>query len=232
MHTGPTAPYRRPDALLPLTCVGLGVFALLDLINLPAGLLGIAGIGGFGGQPDEELVEISMLLRGLSALGQLVMFIITPIFFSMLVYRCAKNARALGFTHFNSSPGWCVGWFFIPFAHLIMPYKANGETWQTSRTPVTGENAHEWSLTPVGPLFTAWWLTWIFGNITNNTASRLASSENFVSYGMWMIPPAAALQVLSALLAMAVVITLVRKQNRQYNALREETEHAQEHSHV
>lgn len=214
--------YHKPAALTTLTLIGLGIFVLLDAVYIPAGILGIYGIGGIqSGVRDQGLIDLSVLLRGLSALGQMALFIFTPICFCMLIYRCARNARALGFTGFSHSPGWTVGWFFIPFAHLWMPYKAISEIWRSSRVRAGEVHLNEWWEQPIGFVFKAWWATWIFGTIGNNIASRLShSSDAFETAGMWLIPFAAVLQVASGILCMAVVMKLISRQDQQARGLR------------
>lgn len=123
-------PYRPAPVLTILATIGIGLFAILDALYIPGGIIGMIGVGVFdNGQRNQELVDLSKLIRGLSALGQLLLFIYTSICFCMLMYRCAKNATALGFTGFSHTPGWVAGWYFVPFAHLIMPYKAIAEYW-------------------------------------------------------------------------------------------------------
>ena len=209
-------PYRPAPVLTTLTVIGLSLFMLLDLLYIPGGLVGMAGAGVFnGGTRDPELIEISVLIRGLSALGQMFLFIITPICFCMLMYRCAKNARALGFTGFSHTPGWVAGWFFIPFAHLIMPYKAIAEIWQSSRATVELGEYPEWWETNIGFLLKAWWAAWIFGTILTNFSSRMSRSSLFETIGMSLIPFAALLQVIAAILCIMVVLKLTKLQNLQ-----------------
>jgi len=212
--------YRPAPALTILVIAGLGMFALLDLMHLPAGIIGMYGLGILGGgEFNQDLVDISLMIRGLSAIGQLFMFIYMAICFGMLMYRCAANARALRFTGFSHSPGWVVGWYYVPFAHLIMPYKAIVEVWQASKAKVEIGSYPEWWDESSGLLIKAWWFFWIVGTITNNTASRLTRSTYLVEVGMSMIPLASVLQVTSAILCIVFVYKLTNRQNSQAKTL-------------
>ena len=51
------------------------------------------------------------------------------------------------------SPGWSVGWFFVPLAGLVMPYRVLRELWKAS-TPGAGAN---WRQVPVSSILGAWW---------------------------------------------------------------------------
>jgi len=212
--------FRHPATLLPLTIVGLVCFVLLDALYIPAGIFGIIGIEQH--PRNDDLVVLSTLIRGISGLGQLLMFIWTTVCFCMLIYRFAHNARAIGFTSFNHTPGWCVGWFFIPFAHLWMPYKANSEIWQSSKVSDSEQiRQNEWWEQPIGLVFKLWWFAWVFGNIGNNTASRLSQStfEPLELAGYWLIPFAGALQVSSAILAIMIVSKLASRQRTQFELM-------------
>jgi hypothetical protein len=59
-------------------------------------------------------------------------------FVSLLVwvYRINSNARAMGAKKMRYTPGWSVGWFFIPMANLVMPYLILKELWLASATSV------------------------------------------------------------------------------------------------
>jgi hypothetical protein len=216
--------FRPTQTLTVLTIIGLSIFALLDLMYVPGGIVGMYGVGVFNdGVRDQDLVDISMLIRAFSALGQLAIFLFVTISFCMLMYRCAKNARALGFTGFSHTPGWVVGWYFVPFAHLIMPYKAIAEVWQSSKAKVEPGVFPEWFDMDIGFLLRAWWAAWIFGTLANNTASRMSRSTSFELIGMCMIPFAAVLQVVSAILCIVVVYRLTKQQSIQAQALKNQT---------
>ena len=66
------------------------------------------------------------------------------------------------------SPGWAVGWYFIPFANLVMPYRSLKETFKASF------KTDDWENIEVPHDFPAWWTTWIIGNILTNASLRLS----------------------------------------------------------
>jgi uncharacterized protein DUF4328 len=214
--------YRPAPILAVLTVSGLMIFMLLDLMLVPSGLIGMYGAGVFTGEPrDEGVIELAFLIRGLSALGQMVMFLFTSTVFCMLMYRCAKNARALGFSGFQHSVGWVAGWFFVPFAHLWMPYKAVGEVWQTSLVDPEEVPSTDWQFNDVGIMFNAWWATWIFGTIISNIASRMSRSVSvdIENFGLCVTPFSAILQAASGLLCILMVLKITKRQDRQFRVV-------------
>jgi hypothetical protein len=46
------------------------------------------------------------------------------VLFLVWFYRAAKSTPA---ARLSIPPAWCVGWFFVPFGNLYMPYKAMSE---------------------------------------------------------------------------------------------------------
>lgn len=69
-----------------------------------------------------EALDLNDLQMGLVSILQLG---IIPfyVFFFMLIYRFARNAKALKDQDPTIKPGWCVGWFFVPIASLWIPYQ-------------------------------------------------------------------------------------------------------------
>src|SRR5262245_42808360 len=67
--------------------------------------------------------------------GRFISFIVTVVIFAIWIHRANYNARQLGATGMRFSPGWAVGWYFIPIAILWKLYLAIGEVWQTSAMP-------------------------------------------------------------------------------------------------
>ncbi len=75
-------------------------------------------------------------------------------------FRAAANLRGLGRLGMANTPGWCVGWYFVPFANLVKPVQAMSEIWRAS-DPESGEGA--WISSPSTPLLALWWGTYLLG---------------------------------------------------------------------
>jgi len=59
------------------------------------------------------------------------------------------------------TPGWAVGWNFIPIATLWKPYQAIRQIWQASHNLQAPESV------PVPNLFVWWWTFWIITQFIN-----------------------------------------------------------------
>ena len=73
----------------------------------------------------------------------------------------------LGIKELNISPRWSVGWYFIPFANLVMPYRSLKETFKASF------NSEEWQNNRVPYDFPIWWATFLIGNGLSNVSLRM-----------------------------------------------------------
>jgi len=73
------------------------------------------------------------------------------------IHRANYNARALGATGLKMTPGWAVGWYFVPIAWFWKPYQAMKEIWQASIDP------KHWWRQGGSPLLSWWWGLWLAG---------------------------------------------------------------------
>ncbi|MBI1404869.1 MAG: DUF4328 domain-containing protein [Caulobacter sp.] len=67
----------------------------------------------------------------------------------MWFYRANKNARALS-SGLEITPGWAVGFFFIPIMSLYKPYQAISEIWRSAASPYGWKGLDD-------PAIIRWW---------------------------------------------------------------------------
>jgi hypothetical protein len=92
--------------------------------------------------------------------------IATMIVFSMWIYRANFNSRALGAKNMKFTPGWSVGYYFIPFLNLWRPYQAMKEIWKTSKNPTAWEGEERGAILPW------WWLLFLVAGMLGNASFR------------------------------------------------------------
>ncbi|WP_215398128.1 DUF4328 domain-containing protein [Rheinheimera oceanensis] len=88
----------------------------------------------------------------------LVVFIVSGFLILKWIHRVSYNAKQLTNITMEFSPGWSVGWFFIPVFSLWKPYQAMSEIWQVSESP---QNV---SLTSSSLILPLWWFCWLVNN--------------------------------------------------------------------
>ncbi len=102
------------------------------------------------------------------AIAQLIALVGLGILICIWIYRANYNARQLGAEGMVFTPGWSVGWYFIPIFNLWKPYQAMKEIWKASSNP------QSWESQTVSPLLSLWWFFWIVSSILGRISFKLS----------------------------------------------------------
>jgi hypothetical protein len=122
--------------------------------------------------PESDFELALTLGTAGTALFSTLIFIICAVLTARVTYRMMRNLHQIESPHVTTGPFWSVGWYFIPFANLVMPVAAVGQIWRGTFAAVEGEPPRE----PGGHIGW-WWGSWITGNILDSVASRLSGSR-------------------------------------------------------
>ena len=165
----------------------------------------------------NEQLTLFELLQGLAGLATLAVFIALVVAFLLWLHRASRNLRALGnpAQRIEFTPGWAVGWFFIPFANLVMPYKAVREVWEKSDPAVRTGDDLMFAGPSSAPLLLGWWVTFIASNVAGNISGRLmenAHTDSALRFTAGVDLIASLLAVVAAVLAILVVRDIDRRQ--------------------
>lgn len=101
--------------------------------------------------------------QGLVAAVGLLVFVVGGVVILKWIHRANYNARQLGAENLRFTPGWSVGWFFVPIANLWKPYQAMKEIWLASQSPA------DWSGVSRSPLLPEWWFLWLANGFVGQT---------------------------------------------------------------
>lgn len=146
---------------------------------------------------------------------QTLVFIVTSILFCVWIHRVYKNLPALNANGLKYSPGWAVGWFFVPIMNLFRPYQVTTEIWKASNPDVTIKGELDWKDSSLSPLLPCWWSLWILSGIVGNIVSRLYLSANDVdslSASYWGYLVLDILDVAATVLLVTIVIKIDHRQ--------------------
>lgn len=173
LPSGPYGPYRDNRRLsgwlVGLLVLGILVHASRTMVNL------IYTLSPETIDPDRSVkVEAVFGLTALSGLACMILF-------GVWIARSGKNAWLFshlarlpersqpGFSppFLGNTPGWAVGWYFIPIANLWKPYGAMKEIVLASSV----RDALSASLLPT------WWTLWIVSNIADRVVRAFEKSE-------------------------------------------------------
>lgn len=206
----PVATLSRTLVALLVACGALGALgALLGLVQ------GIAFPELAGLDEPRTGAQAAMLAGvGCSALVYFAAFIATVVVFSMFTHHTCANAHALGARGMEFSPGWAVGWYFIPIMNLFKPYHAVKEMHQ-ALDPAAGSD--DWRLLGASPSVVGWWwAAWLVTNFLGNVAARVTFSSDPTILGIepWVDVAAGLMDVVLTVLAVMVVRSLTGRQER------------------
>lgn len=125
-------------------------------------------IGEITGAVDLENGEMGPipLLVSVAYMAFAVVFVATIVLVAMWIYRAHANVQAAGAEPLANSPGWAVGWFFVPIANLFKPFQAMRELWNVSHNQSDGYSQES------APALKLWWGFWIVSNIVTNISAR------------------------------------------------------------
>lgn len=118
-----------------------------------------------------------MVIGGLQFVSTLLILILWLVW----TYKSSKFANALGASETGFTPGWSVGWYFIPFANLVQPCRALARIVKATRSPA------DWRKGTGGTLPLAWWLSFWIDRIADRvsfwTAMQAEEVHEFILSG-------------------------------------------------
>ena len=131
-----------------------GAIAAIQAIQVAAAMSGVIDVTVPIGQLGQQLqAEISP-----APLGGIVSLLTlgTGVTWLFWQHRAQRDLYARALPGLKYTPGWAVGWWFIPLANLVMPYLCVRELWDgAGRVPGSPAAARrDWKLL-------TWWLTYI-----------------------------------------------------------------------
>lgn len=161
----------------------------IDLITIFSGileyqLLSDISLGVYSSKALANAAQESNDQRqAVIGLFQIGISVTTIILFARWIYRANFNARQLGAQGMKFTPGWSVGYYFIPILMLWKPYQAMREIWQASKNPAS------WTTVKRGAILPWWWFFFLAATLLDQ-ASLLNSirakeiNELILSTGM------------------------------------------------
>lgn len=219
----PYAPARL-RALMTILLLGAGAACDALSLALNVALGGMLPEAGDGSAPYEFGGSATELFYVGVALLQLVVFIATVVAFLLWMHRAYRNLPALGATGLDTTPGWAVCYFFIPFANLIKPFQVVREIWHESIPGGEAQGDFGGVSTRAGTpaLVGWWWAFWIVANIVGRVSDRATEMTGTID-GMLLasrlVIASNALFIVAALLAILVVKRIDEMQEAKFGQM-------------
>ena len=162
----------KDPTLLTKTVLGLLIAGIaLSVISWGCDLMELRLLKALqeGGEITENFqgqLENSDTRQSIVGTLALALFIAQAISILMWIYRANDNARQLGAHDMQFTPGWSVGYYFIPILNLWKPYQAMKEIFLCSqsvsqRPEKSGEG-----------VIVCWWFLWLTSSMIGNYLMR------------------------------------------------------------
>ncbi len=170
----PTTSFRDPTRLTTWLKYFLYASIMIDAIALFSGVLQYQLLSDFklGIYSSEALAnaaaESNDKRQQIIGVFQFGIAITTIILFAMWIYRANFNSRALGAQNMKFTPGWSVGYYFIPILWFWKPYQAMKEIWRASKAPTS------WESVARGTVLPWWWFFLLISAMLDNASFRTA----------------------------------------------------------
>ena len=150
---------------------GLLVLTIIELIAL---FVGVWRVITYLSLPSNPILENTSLLvdQIYSAVGQIqgIAYIPVVIMFAIWLYRMNFNLGSLSNRKMEFTPGWMIGWYFIPIANLFKPFQGMRELWRFSHK--------QWYADP--SILRWWWGLWLVVRFFGNSSLPVANGPDAV----------------------------------------------------
>lgn len=102
-----------------------------------------------------------------AAIAQLLALLVSITLVGRWIMRVNANAHTVSDT-VSMSPGWNVGYFFVPIMNFWKPFQGVRESWQASVAP------HDPASVAAPAMMRWWWGLWLATNILGNASFRIS----------------------------------------------------------
>jgi hypothetical protein len=130
------------------------VFTLQALLMLTMGVFLAIDPSILSNLQSADDASLREMFFGMSAIAWIALLIPGIVLFCIWVRRANMNADALVPSGMEFTPGWAVGWFFVPFANLFKPYQVVSEIYRASNPDADQDF---WSLSETPSSLKLWW---------------------------------------------------------------------------
>lgn len=153
----------------------LAAYAIINLIFLVANFMQYNLLSDYANGAISDDAYMPLATANDSRMFVIAMLFLASLFVCLFVVgrwiyvACKMNHRA-NIQGLHYTPGWSVGWLFVPIANLFKPPMAMAEIYRASfaaSDPI-------WANRSLPFVFTTWWGSWIISNILGNISFRLS----------------------------------------------------------
>ncbi|TWU13557.1 hypothetical protein CA54_23920 [Symmachiella macrocystis] len=150
----------------------LGLYCAFSLVGLWSDWLEVRMLqrmvdGAFVAEGEADANDNRQLVIFGAAI---VVYLMTAVLFLRWTYLASRNARSLVAEKLEYSPGWAVGWFFVPIVNFWKPYQVMIEIFKASNPNMDDD----WQESSSPPATSRWWTMWVIAIIIGRVSSRMS----------------------------------------------------------
>ncbi|WP_028777590.1 DUF4328 domain-containing protein [Shimazuella kribbensis] len=140
-----------------------------------------------------------------------IVFFIIIICYCLWLYRIYQNMYSFGFDHYlRMTPGWAVGWYFVPIANFYKPYQGMKDVWDACDTGNEKKSTSS--------LIKWWWIFFVSSFITFRFIINPPTKENII-FNMKIDIALTLFDFLSIVSVYLLIHKLSKKQEQTYQSL-------------
>ena len=222
-QAAPVVPFRSGHTRAFWTVIFLAICAVLDVVGAASTYSEIQLLNrGLEEGIDEQAAESNDMRQMVVGVLQTTAFLFAAVAFLMWIHRAHSNLPALGARRLQYSPGWTVGYFFIPILNLFRPYQATKEIWKGSDPEAAFSERAGLSQIGTPATLPMWWAFWIAANLAGRASARMslrAETLDEMVTSSWVTLVADVISAVAAVLAISVVLGIDRNQEQKATAL-------------
>jgi len=177
-------------------CLAIEILFSLALLKFPDSTIEL---------DDGSSTPIFYLLIGLVGIVELLARIAAVVLLLIWEYRAFSNLSPLKARNLEFSPGWAVGWWFIPFMNLVKPYRVMKELWRGSDPDLDPQNGLLSSSPEAPSSLGFWWGLFLISNIFGRFADK--TPDNQITT---VLPVVVVASCVAGIAAAAILISIVR----------------------
>jgi len=151
--------------------------------------------------------------------------LIGVVIFLIWVHRANKNLHAFKNPVLRFSPGWAVGWFFVPIMSLFRPYQVLNEISKASN-PDIDPNLNRVNSLPASAIVGFWWAFYLVSNFIGNFVFRTALGSDTASElltATYANIVSNTINIIGFIITIAMVRKISQSQNLRYQKISELT---------
>jgi hypothetical protein len=213
-----TALYRSAHQIAMWLVATLGTLAVVATITIPFRAIHIGLIHRVEHLAPVSESEVRASTDRLNAMGviEAVLMLVIVVLWLLWQYRAQSNLAALGAENLRYTPGWAVGWWFIPIANFAIPYLTVRELVKASN-PEAG--AIDWAATRTPAIIPLWWGAWLAHIILASAGAAVAGDPDTATFAQLaaregLLIASNGMEIAAAVLAIVLILKVDRLQER------------------